>query len=221
MRTLLTLALSYVAAASSAGAQSVDETIDQAIAAWRKVTTMRATFEQTIMNPITGSAMLARGSFQQRKPHQLSITFTEPKDDRIVADGKFVWVYLQSATPGQVLKMTMADAGASNTDLLGQFLDAPKSKYDIVDAGMDSVAGRRTRALVLTAKPGQSLPFVRAKVWIDPTDSMLRQFESTESTGLSRRVRLLTIAPNAAVDSGAFVFKVPAGARVVEPMRQP
>src|SRR5688572_12036937 len=108
MRMLLTLALGLSAAVSSTEAQTVDQTIDQAIAAWNKVTTMRATFEQTIMNPITGSGMVARGSFQQKKPHLLSITFTEPKDDRIVADGKFVWVYLQSATPGQVLKMTMA-----------------------------------------------------------------------------------------------------------------
>ena len=220
MRSLLTLALG-LAAASAAAAQSVEQTIDQAIAAWGKVTTMRATFEQSITNPITGSAMMARGSFQQRKPHLLSITFTEPKDDKIVADGKFVWVYLQSATPGQVLKMTAAEAGASNTDLLGQFLDAPRAKYDIIDAGMDSVAGRRTRALVLTTRPGQSLPFVRAKVWIDPTDAMIRQFESTEPNGVQRKVRLLTIAPNAAVDSAAFVFKVPAGARVVEPMRAP
>jgi outer membrane lipoprotein-sorting protein len=48
---------------------------------------------------------------------------------------------------------------------------------------------------------------------------MIRQFESTEATGLSRKVRLVTLVPNAAVDSSAFVFRVPDGVRVVEPMR--
>ena len=221
MHTILLLAITITSAASAARAQSVEETIDRAVSAWKGVRTLRATFEQTIVNPITGSSMTARGALQQRKPDQLSIAFTEPSGDRIVADGKFVWVFLQSATPGQVLKLSNADAGAANTDLIGQFLEAPRAKYDITDAGTDTIAGRPARALVLIAKPGQALPFIRAKVWIDPTDSMIRQFESTESSGFSRKVRLLTVAPNAAVDSSAFVFRVPSGVRVVEPMRAP
>src|SRR5262245_46806660 len=152
-------ALTLATLPSLATAQSVDQTIDRAIATWQTVQTLRATFEQSIMNPLTGSAMVARGELQQRKPDRLSITFSEPKNDRIVADGKFVWVYLQSATPGQVVKMSNEYAGAANTDLLGQFLDAPRAKYDIMDAGADTVAGRRTRALVLMAKPGAVLPF--------------------------------------------------------------
>ena len=214
MRSAVLLALSL---AGIAEAQTVDATIDRAIATWRTVQTLRATFEQSIVNPLTGSTMSARGELQQRKPDRLAITFSEPKGDRIVADGRYVWVYLQSATPGQALKMSNSAAGAANTDLLGQFLDAPRSKYDILDAGADTVGGRRVRALVLTAKPGQALPFIRAKVWIDSEDAIIRQFESTESTGLTRKVRLLSISPNVAIDSAAFVFRVPAGVRVVEP----
>jgi outer membrane lipoprotein carrier protein len=195
--------------------------IERAIAEWAKVGTLRATFEQTIINPLTGSAMTARGDFQQRKPDKLAVDFSDPKGDRIVADGKFVWVFLQSATPGQVLKMTYQDAGAQNTDLIGQFLDTPRSKYDITDNGLEVISGRTTRSLTLLAKQGQALPFIRAKVWIDTTDAMLRQFESTEGTGFSRKVRLLTVSPNAAVDSAAFVFKTPPNVRIVEPGRLP
>lgn len=164
--------------------------------------------------------MPSKGHFQQRRPDLLAVTFTEPKGDRIVADGKHVWMFLESATPGQVIKMTYADAGALNTDLIGQFLDAPRAKYDIADNGLESIGGRVTRALTLTAKPGQSLPFIRSKVWFDTTDSMIWQFESTEASGLTRKVRLLTVSPNAAVDRAAFVFQVPKGVRVVEPGRQ-
>ena len=217
MRHRIMLVLALAVGTRAAGAQVVDQTIDRAIATWHDVQTLRATFEQSIVNPLTGSLMTAKGALQQRKPDRLAITFSEPKGDRIVADGRSVWVYLQSATPGQVIKMSNDAAGAANTDLIGQFLDAPRAKYDIVDAGMDTLGGRRVRALVLTAKQGQALPFIRAKVWIDSADAMIRQFESTESTGLTRKVRLLTMAPNAAVDTNAFVFKVPAGVRVIEP----
>jgi outer membrane lipoprotein carrier protein len=197
--------------------QDVNAVIKRAVAAWSKVTTLRASFEQTITNPITGSKMLSRGNLQQRKPSRLSISFTEPAGDRIVADGKHVWIFLPSAAPGQVIKMTNAEAGASNTDLIGQFLATPRSQYDALDAGADTVGTRSARVLVLTAKQGRSLPFIRAKVWVDTRDHLIRQFESTDASGITRRVRLLTVAPNAWVQNSAFVFKVPAGTRVVEP----
>jgi outer membrane lipoprotein carrier protein len=181
------------------------------------VKTLRASFEQSIINPITGSTMKSKGVLQQRKPNRLAIRFTDPEGDRIIADGQHVWVFLPSATPGQVIKMTVAQAGASNTDLIGQFLDAPREKYEITDLGVQKIGTRSARALVLLAKPGQSLPFVRAKVWIDTTDALIRQFESTDANGLSRHVRLLTLSPNATIESSAFAFSVPAGVRVVQP----
>lgn len=201
----------------AARAQDVDATIKRAIAAWSRVKTFRATFEQTIVNPLTGSSMVARGELQQRKPNKLAVTFTDPAGDRIVGDGQFVWVYLQSATPGQVMKLANTDAGAASTDLIGQFLTTPRSKYTATDAGEDKVGARTARAIVLLAKPGQSLPFVRAKVWVDATDGLIRQFESTDANGVTRKVRLLTVRPNATVDDSIFTFEVPAGVRVVQP----
>lgn len=194
----------------------MDAVVSRAIAAWSHVKTLRATFEQTLTNPITGSSLSSRGELQQRKPNKLAITFSEPAGDRIVADGKHVWVFLQSATPGQVIRMSTTDVGAANTDLIGQFLNTPRSRYDVADAGADKVGSRPARVLILTSKPGESLPFVRAKVWIDSADALIRQFESTDANGVTRRVRLLTIAPNVAVKDKSFAFKVPEGVRVVE-----
>jgi outer membrane lipoprotein carrier protein len=195
---------------------SVDATITRAQAAWSRVKTLRATFEQTLMNPITGSAMTSKGTLQQRKPNRLAITFSDPAGDRIVADGKFVWVYLQSATPGQVIKLASTDVGAASTDLIGQFLKTPRSKYDATDAGSGKVGSRAARMLVLTGKPGEQLPFVRAKVWVDLNDNLIRQFESTDGNGVTRRVRLLTLTTNATVDDKVFTFRVPNNVRVVE-----
>ena len=217
MRTVLLLALTSLGAPIGAPRrQDVDETITRAIAAWSHVKTLRATFEQTLTNPITGSSLTSKGELQQRKPNKLAITFSDPAGDRIVADGKHVWVFLQSATPGQVIRMSTTDVGAANTDLIGQFLNTPRSKYDVADAGADKVGSRAARALILTSKPGESLPFVRAKVWIDSADALIRQFESTDPNGITRRVRLIKLVPNASVKDKSFAFKVPEGVRVVE-----
>src|SRR6478672_9911491 len=48
-------AVMSVVTASIAGAQSTDQTLDRAVAAWGKVKTARATFEQTVTNSLTGS----------------------------------------------------------------------------------------------------------------------------------------------------------------------
>ena len=214
---LIAMAAAALTIAPAPKKQDVGTLIDRAVAAWAKVRTLRASFEQTLTNPITGSEMRSTGELQQRKPNRLGIRFTDPAGDRIVADGKFVWVFLPSATPGQVIRMTYAQAGGANTDLIGQFLDAPRRKYDITDGGTEKVGGRPARALVLLAKPGQHLPFTRAKVWIDTKDSLIRQFESTDSNGITRRVRLISLQPNAKVDSSAFSFRVPSGVRTVQP----
>lgn len=214
---LISLAVATIAICPpKARSQDVDATIKRAIAAWSRVKTLRATFEQTITNPITGSAMVSRGELQQRKPNKLAITFTDPTGDRIVGDGKFVWVYLQSATPGQVIKLAHTDAGAASTDLIGQFLSTPRSSYTATDAGQDKVNDRAARAIVLLAKPGERLPFVRAKVWVDSGDGLIRQFESTDANGITRKVRLLTLRPNATVNDSVFTFRVPEGVRVIE-----
>lgn len=207
----------FIAQQAQGQTADINATIDRAVAAWDRVHTVRSTFEQSIVNPVTGSTMTAKGALLQEKPDKLAITFSDPAGDRIVADGKFVWVYLQSATPGQVIKLTNAAAGASNTDLLGQFITTPRSAYDVTDAGRDDVLGRPARALLLVARQGQTLPFIRAKVWVDSADALIRQFESTDATGITRKVKILSLATNVAVDAKAFAFVLPAGVRVIAP----
>ena len=59
------------------------------------------------------------GVFVQERPNRVSITFTEPSGDRIVGDGKSLWVYLPSSTPGQVLKLPADADGAIVADEKG------------------------------------------------------------------------------------------------------
>src|SRR4051812_42010700 len=100
----LAVSAAFVLHSAPAQAQSADGTIGRAVSAWSKVKTARATFEQTVTNALTGSTAMARGDYQQQRPGKLSIRFTGPDSGRIVADGKAVWVYLPSSTPGQVIK---------------------------------------------------------------------------------------------------------------------
>ena len=205
-----------LAAAAPLRAQSVETTIDRAVAAWAKVTTVRGTFEQTVTNPLTETSATARGDYAQERPSRLAIRFRQPLTDAIVADGKAIWIYLPSTAPGQVIKRAATDRAAIPIDLTGQFLDAPRTKYTITAAGTRTVDGRATHALMLVPKPGTSAAFTRATVWIDDNDSLIREFEETETSGIVRHVHLTAIELNAAIDRSVFTFVVPAGVKIVD-----
>jgi outer membrane lipoprotein carrier protein len=215
-RPTLIAALALAASAPAVAAQSVDATIDRAVAAWNNVKTVRGTFEQTVSNPLTGSGATTRGSFVQARPNRLSIRFDDAGRSAIVSDGSALWIYLPASAPGQVIKRPATDAASAPVDLTGQFLDAPKSKYDIAPAGTRTVAGHPAHGLALVAKKGAGAPFTRATVWVDDDDALIREFESTDPNGVTRHVRLTAIELNPSVERGAFVFSVPRGVRVVD-----
>jgi outer membrane lipoprotein carrier protein len=215
MRRLIFAAAVAAAAALPLAAQDLSgRTIDRAVAAYAKVRTARATFEQTIDNPLTGSALTSRGEFQQERPGRLSVRFTDPQGDRIVADGKAVWLYLPSTAPDQVIKMPATREGTGTVDLAGQFLDQPKTRYVITDGGADTVSGRPTRVVRLVPRTAQ--PFAKAAVWVDDADGTVRQFEVTDGSGIVRRVRLTSLRLNVPVDRKAFSFTPPKGVRIYE-----
>jgi outer membrane lipoprotein carrier protein len=202
-------------------AQSADATIDRAVAAWAKIKTVRGTFEQTVTNALTGSSANSRGTYAQERPNRLAIRFEQPGTDAIVADGKAVWVYLPSSAPGQVIKRPATDRASVPIDLTGQFLDSPRTKYDITAAGTRTISGHAAHGLTLVPKPGTSGPFTKATVWIDDDDALIREFEEIESNGVTRRVRLTTVEPNAPVARSAFTFVVPKGVKIVDQTTSP
>lgn len=189
--------------------------LDRAVAAWAKVKTARATFEQTINNPLTGRTLTASGEYQQERPAKLAVRFADPANDRIVADGNFVWLYLPSSAPDQVIKTQQSAAGTGTVDLTAQFLTAPRSKYDITPVGTQIVSGRATHGFNLVPKANTAAAFRAASVWIDDDDATIRQFEVTDQSGVQRKVRLTSFKTNVPVDAKAFVFTPPAGVRVI------
>jgi outer membrane lipoprotein carrier protein len=216
-RYVIALALSMLSSAASASAQSVTATIDRAVAAWSKVKTARASFDQTLTNALTGGTSTTHGEFLQQRPNRLSITFADD-GGRVVSDGRYLWVYLPESTPGQVFKRLTSGtegAGGAPIDITGDFLDAPRSKYDISDSGRDT-SGEPAHILTLVPKSGQPAPFTRAKVWVSDKDALIREFEVVETSGVTRHVRLTSIALNVPIERSAFTFAVPKGVRVVD-----
>lgn len=208
-------ALSIVTAPSLSAAQAMP-VLDKAVAAWAKVKSLSGTFEQTLTNPLLRTTTTSHGEYQQQRPNKLAIRYTDPAGDAIVADGKYIWVYLPQAAPNQVRKLSAAD----NVDIpidMSQFLDRATERYDIVGGGMQRVGTRSARLLTLTPRKGRQSLFTNALVWVDDADGLIRQFEVTETSGVVRRIRLTVITVNPAFNASEFSFVVPKGAKVIDP----
>lgn len=213
MRRLLPLAfVPMLALAPRAQQPTAEQAVERAAAKYAKVKTVRARFEQRLTNPLTGSTIVQQGTVQQRLPNQLALDFTQPKGDRIVADGSALWVYTPSSAPNQVIKLPVGASSAAGVDLATQFFDSPRTRYTMTDAGRAAIGGRGTRAINLV--PKKPMQFTKAIVWLDTADATLRQFEVTEPSGLVRRVTLSDVKLDAPVSASAFRFTVPKGARV-------
>jgi len=209
-------ALLFPLSLAAARPRAQGDLLDRAVSAWAKVKTARATFEQTITNSLTGRTLTATGEYQQQRPGKLSVRFSQPANERIVADGSRLWLYLPSTTPGQVIRTSLKNGGSGTVDLTAQFLTAPRSRFTITEKGAAEVSGRKTHAYDLVPKQKDGVQFETATVWIDDADATIRQFEVTEPSGLVRRVRLTSFRPNAPVDASAFTFTVPEGVRIVD-----
>ena len=190
--TKLTYFAATVVAAFSVGvvpvaarAQSADQVIDRAVAADARLNSMRADFQQTLTNPLTGSTQTTSGVILRKKPNLLTIKFES--GDRVAADGSTLWVYLPSSVPGQVVRMPYTGANASALDPADQFLNSPRTRFTVTSSGTATVGGRATHAVTLVPKRANA-NFTSAKIWIDDSDSSIRQFDVETANGLKRHV---------------------------------
>lgn len=194
---------------------AAEASYDRVAKAWSANVTLEAQFDQRITNALLGRTAVSRGTFLQQKPGRVSITFVDPVGDRIVDDGKSLWVYLPSSAPGRVMKLPANADGAMVVDLLGQLLDAPKRTFTITGGEGITIDGRATRRVTLMPRVEGTVPFQKAILWLDEKDPRPVRLQVTDAQGVERVITLTTWVPNAVLPKNAFVFTTPKGVKVI------
>jgi outer membrane lipoprotein carrier protein len=196
-------------------APSADSIVARASRVYRGLTSLRSEFVQLIDNPMIDSAE-SRGTLIQAGPDKLSMRFTDPPGEAVVIDGRYVWVYTPSTTPGQVIRMPVPTGGpAYGYNILAWLLDRPAERYKASYLRRDQVGGRAVDVVQLTPAV-KDLPFERAVVWLDRQDALPRRLEIKEPSGATRTLTLSKVRPNVTVPKDAFTFAPPSGVRVVD-----
>ena len=210
--------LATVAAPALAQTPDAGEIVDRAVAAFQRVTTLRADFVQTIRDPMLGNSGPTRGEFLQQRPDKVAMRWREPAGDVLVVDGRYLWVYLPSSTPGQVVRAEVRGRPGEGPDVVAEFLERPRERFAITYVKQESVGTRAADVLQLVPN-GQNLPYRRVQLWVDRQDNLPRQIEIWEASGAVRRLTFDRMRVNPRLPASTFVFTPPRGVRVVDATR--
>jgi outer membrane lipoprotein carrier protein len=213
-RTLLLLGL-LAGAPVVARAQDANALVGRSSRVYRSLSSLTADFVQIIDNPMIDSAE-SRGTLVQAGPDKLAMRFTDPPGEAVIIDGRSVWVYTPSTTPGQVIRMSVPSGGpVYGYNILAWLLDRPAERYTASYLRADVVGGRSMDVVELVpAVP--DLPFEKAVLWLDRADGIPRRLEITEHSGATRTLTLSKVRVNRSVPDSTFRFEVPSGVRVVD-----
>src|SRR6476646_11642686 len=215
---LLRIGVAACLAAAPAGLpaqQDARSIVSRASLAYRSLASLRADFDQLIENQMIGNAA-SKGVLVQSGEARLSMRFSDPPGEAIVIDGRWVWVYTPSTTPGQVLRIPVPSGGpVYGYNLLAWLLDRPAERYSSTYLRADRL-DNRAMDVVEMIPTVPDMPFGRATVWLDRSDGLPRRMEIEETSGQKRTLTLHNLRVNQPVSQKTFTFDVPDGVRVVD-----
>jgi outer membrane lipoprotein carrier protein len=190
--------------------------LDGASAAYQRVGTFSADFVQVVTNPLVGEPDTTWGKLYQKPPSLFAMRFTRPKGDRIVADGRSLWLYTPSTTPDQVIRTPIPAVGTTGPNLIGQFVDNARERYGARYVRPDTLPPDGVADVIALDPKDKSLPYRGAVIWIARSDSLVRRMEIAEVSGQQRIVILRSLQAHAEVPGREFKFSVPRGVQVVD-----
>lgn len=189
--------------------------LDGAIAAFQRVSTLRADFTQSVRDEMIGTDASSSGEFLQQRPNKFAMRWRQPPGDLILADGSFLWVYLPSTAPNQVVKSAVSGAPGQTPDVVAEFLERPRERFNVTWLRTEHVGTRPADALAFVPKRAGG-PYRRVILWIDRADSLPHQIEIVEASGTVRRITFDRMRVNQPISPASFTFRPPANARVVD-----
>jgi len=207
------LGIGLALVATGLRAQDVTRALERAVTTYGSVRSLRAAFVQTITNPMIGQPDSSRGRLFLVRPDRFAMRFSSPAGDRIVVDRRWLWLYLPSTVPDQVVRAAVPESGTAGPNLFAQFLDRPSERYRATYLGEIRIGGMAHDLVQLV--PNEDVGFRSAELAIGQGDGLIRMVDLIERSGLSRRIELSELEVNVEIPPAELRFSPPAGARIV------
>jgi len=211
----LLAAVVLVAVPAATRAQDAGSVLDRAVATYGGIRSFRADFVQDVTDPMVGGSAPSRGEFLQQRPNRFAMRWRQPRGDLLLADGQYLWVYLPSSTPNQVVRSRLTGRAGESADIVAEFLERPRDRFTVTYVRAERAGGRETDVIALAPRD-RAAAYTRVLLWVDRANSLVRRVEITEASGAVRRISFDRIRTNVTIPASAFQFTPPAGIRVVD-----
>jgi chaperone LolA len=200
--------------AGAAAAPTLDEAVSALEQAQRRVTDLKAPFQQAMHNKVLNQTVDARGTLYLKKPGRLRWEYRTPTPQEVVSDGTKLWIY----TP-QLKQVNVSAAPAALAGPAGSFLQGLGQVREHFDPRFLNPA-QPTDAdglVVLDLAPKRPQPLLaRLIVSVDPGSWLVRQAIVHDELGNTVTVRFGDTVINSGLADSLFTFVPPPGVAVVQ-----
>lgn len=189
--------------------EAVAERADRALASLR---TLEARFVQRVVNPVLEKTEIGHGTLYYRAPGRYRIEYTYPRGDVVVDDGTWVWIYVPSSQPDQVIRQPADGSGGANPLT---YLRDLRSMYDVALAGGEVISGEASDGLTMVPRVANA-PFTHVDVWVGRQTGLLRRVRTVTPDGIEKSYTFTSLDPGAGIPDSRFRFSPPAGVEVYD-----
>jgi outer membrane lipoprotein carrier protein len=223
-KNLLVFALTFIVIISSAGNISaykifefttVTDVVKKVKKRFSEMESYQADFK--IMSEKSGNKSNRSGRINYKAANRMLIEFSNPPGQKIVSDGKSMWIYIPSmnVVAEQDLK---SDSGSIFSSATGSGLRSLFSKYHYKFASKTQpekqTDGSLQYTLFLKQKESRS-GFRTIKLWISE-DFIIKKASGESSTGKIIEIQFSNMKTNVALQNGLFQFDIPSQAKIIK-----
>lgn len=202
--------------------KNLDEVLSEIEKANAAFKTMKAdmTFTRTIT--LLESTEVSQGEMSYKKPKRLYLKFYPPRNEVNIVDGKYVWVYHPAEK--QVEKYDLEKGKQPSQGLsffefgYGESVNSARKDYTITLPETKEDGKKRFYILDLLPKDTKS-QYSSIRLWVEEGFWLPGRIELYESAGeIVNVIELKNIRLNKGMSDKLFMFNVPRGVEVIEPL---
>lgn len=197
-----------LASAAFAAAMTGPQVLQRIRAAYERVNTFQASFDQTFVWKLAGTRQQMRGQFLMKKPNRFRL---QSEAQTVVTDGRTVWSYSPATKQVIINDYDPATMPLRPDNFLFQFPDERRARY----VGASLLDGARVH--VVDIAPQDSSYGIRTmRVWVDDQTWVAKKVQYLSVSLDTTTYVLQQVQLNPALPDSVFKFTVPRGTEVVD-----
>lgn len=190
---------------------SVSELVDALKARYGDVSTLQASFVQTIKNPVMGDSV-AKGTVEVARPRKARWETTGEQASLFVTDGKRMSVYTPAMN--QVIQMAdLSGADTGNVDILSLLEDLSKLDEQFTITMQPVQSGED---IVVDAVPKKPVGYQKVRITLAPSSLDLKAVAFTDGMGNTTQLTFSNLKLDVPLSADRFEFTPPEGTTVID-----